>query len=103
MATSAMAQRPGTGKSAGIGGATLKPTTASMRLDGSGSAPGAKSPVILLDQNTKLENRLSSFFPDGTDLSKEAAGFKNLGQFVSAVHVSHNLDIPFENLKCSEL
>jgi hypothetical protein len=28
-----------------------------------------------------------------------AAGFSNLGQFVAAVHVSHNLDIPFTALK----
>ncbi len=26
-------------------------------------------------------------------------GFKNLGQFVAAVHVSHNLGIPFDQLK----
>jgi hypothetical protein len=117
MATSAMAQGKGNGKAGGIGGAgfgasmggpsgnsTIRPKAVSMKVNsGSGSAPGAKSPVTLLDQNTKLENKLSSFFPDGTDLSKEAAGFKNLGQFVSAVHVSHNLGIPFENLKCSEL
>ena len=28
-----------------------------------------------------------------------ADGFKNLGDFVSAVHVSHNLGIPFDALK----
>ena len=37
--------------------------------------------------------------PPGTDLQAAASGFKNLGQFVAAVHVSHNLGIPFDQLK----
>ena len=41
--------------------------------------------------------------PTGTDLQSAAGGFRNLGQFVAAVHVSHNLDIPFDQLKCTEL
>lgn len=53
----------------------------------------------LLSQNTKLASNLSSLLPAGTNLQQAAAGFKNLGQFVAAVHVSHNLGIPFENLK----
>jgi hypothetical protein len=32
-------------------------------------------------------------------VQQAAAGFKNLGQFVAAVHVSHNLGIPFDELK----
>jgi hypothetical protein len=64
---------------------------------------GPKSPTTLLEQNTHLQKNLASFFPAGTDLSAQAAGFKNLGQFVSTVHVSHNLGIPFDQLKCTEL
>ena len=37
--------------------------------------------------------------PPGTDVQGAAAGFRNLGEFLSAVHVSRNLGIPFENLK----
>ncbi|TXH90240.1 MAG: hypothetical protein E6Q78_04645 [Rhodoferax sp.] len=33
------------------------------------------------------------------DLKTAAADFKNFGQFVAAVHVSKNLDIPFDKLK----
>ena len=69
-----------------------------------GSAPlGPKSPASLLQQNTKLASNLAAFFPEGTDLMAQAGGFKNLGAFVSAVHVSHNLGIPFADLKCAEL
>jgi hypothetical protein len=64
---------------------------------------GPMSPISLLEQNSKLAFNLAGFFPDGTDLLAQSSGFKNLGQFVSAVHVSHNLGIPFDNLKCAEL
>jgi hypothetical protein len=46
-----------------------------------------------------LSTRLQPFLPAGTNLQTAAAGFKNLGQFVAAVHVSHNLGIPFDQLK----
>ncbi len=32
-------------------------------------------------------------------MQEASSGFKNLGEFVSAVHVSKNLDIPFADLK----
>lgn len=63
----------------------------------------ASSPTNLLSKNTKLastlQSRLGSMLPSGMSLTEAASGFKNLGQFVAAVHVSHNLDIPFSDLK----
>jgi hypothetical protein len=58
-----------------------------------------KTPGELLAQNTKLSSKLGTLLPAGTDLQEAAAGFKNLGEFVAATHVSHNLGIPFEDLK----
>ena len=52
-----------------------------------------------LQDNTKLSSKLQSLLPAGTNLSQASQGFKNLGQFVAAVHVSHNLGIPFSELK----
>ncbi len=52
-----------------------------------------------LDHNTHLATQLQGLFPPGTDLKQAASGFKNLGQFVAAAHVSHNLGIPFDQLK----
>jgi hypothetical protein len=52
-----------------------------------------------LSRNTQLASRLQTLFPAGTDLQKESTGFRNLGQFVAAAHVSHNLDIPWADLK----
>ncbi len=73
-------------------------------MDASGhSASGPRAPGQLLSQNTQLSSKLSTLLPAGTDLQTAASGFRNLGQFVAAVHVSHNLDIPFAQLKCTEL
>ena len=47
----------------------------------------------------KLASKLQSLLPSGTNLDAAANGFKNVGQFVAAVHVSHNLNIPFDQLK----
>jgi hypothetical protein len=63
----------------------------------------ASSPTNLLSSNTKLastlQSRLGSLLPSGMSLTEAASGFKNLGQFIAAVHVAHNLDIPFSDLK----
>ena len=52
-----------------------------------------------IEQNPALKSKLQSMLPAGTDLKTAAAGFKNEGQFIAAVHVSKNLDIPFDQLK----
>lgn len=64
-----------------------------------GSGHGHKSAAQLLAQNPKLSAKLQSLLPPGTNLQQAAQGFKNLGQFVAAVHVSKNLGIPFGQLK----
>ncbi len=71
-------------------------------MDASGT-PGPHSTGQLLTQNTQLASKLTSLLPTGTNLQTAASGFRNLGQFVAAVHVSHNLEIPFDQLKCTEL
>ena len=68
-------------------------TMSGDRTTGSGKTPGE-----LLQQNARLSENLSKLLPAGTDL-QAAAGFRNLGEFVAAAHVSHNLGIPFADLK----
>ena len=53
----------------------------------------------MLTQNTKLASDLQGLLPAGTNLQDAAKGFERLGQFVAAVHVSHDLGIPFDQLK----
>ena len=60
---------------------------------------GQKNVSENLAHNTQLSSKLQGLLPSGTNLQQASAGFKNMGQFVSAVHVSHNLNIPFDQLK----
>ena len=72
-----------------------------------GDPAAAKGPDMKvaeqLTENTHLASNLRPFFPEGTDLQGAASGFKNLGQFVAAAHVSKNLDVPFDDLKAQVL
>ncbi|MBI4463443.1 MAG: hypothetical protein HY647_01955 [Acidobacteria bacterium] len=52
-----------------------------------------------LERNPKLTSRLQGVLPEGANLQEASAGFKNLGEFVAAAHVSHNLGIPFGEMK----
>lgn len=52
-----------------------------------------------LKQNTNLAAKVATRLPQGTEVISAAAGFNNLGQFVAAANVSHNLQISFTELK----
>ena len=49
--------------------------------------------------NPSLASRVQSLLPPGTSLEAAASGFKDEGQFIAALHVSRNLNIPFNQLK----
>jgi hypothetical protein len=72
-----------------------------MGMNGSGLSKS--SPTNLLSQDTKLSSKLQSLLPSGSNVQDAANGFKNLGEFVAAVHVAHNLGIPFDQLKTAML
>jgi hypothetical protein len=58
-----------------------------------------ETPTTHSVKNPKLEARLLTMLPAGTNVHDASQGFKNWGQFVAAVHVSNNLNIPFADLK----
>jgi len=89
----------GSAASGGMGHSMDRATANSSSNSGKGSGAKESSVSDRLEDNTKLANKLQSLLPAGTNLQQEAKGFKNLGQFVAAVHVSHNLGIPFDQLK----
>ena len=92
----------GGGAAAGGMGHSMDHSTANSNSnshDGSGKGSKESSVSDRLEDNTKLASKLQSLLPTGTNLQQAAQGFKNLGQFVAAVHVSHNLGIPFDQLK----
>jgi hypothetical protein len=73
----------GTSTATGTSTTTVTPTT----------------PTTTTVKNAKLEQKLKLLLPAGTNMNDAAKGFKNWGQFVAAVHVAHNLNIPFTQLK----
>ncbi len=64
-----------------------------------GTPSGRKTVSDLLTHNTKLSSNLQSILGSGVNLQDASSGFKTLGQFVAATHVSKNLGIPFSSLK----
>jgi len=100
-------QGKGPGSAPGRSNAPPTPSTSGERgpkLEPTSHHPGSleskkKTPGELIEQNEKLSSRLEAKLPAGTNLQEAAVGFKNLGEFVSAVHVSNNLGIPFADLK----
>jgi hypothetical protein len=66
------------------------------------ATPKAVHPTTVPQQitsNPALVTRLTPLLPSGMTLESAAAGFKNQGQFIAALHVSQNLNIPFTQLK----
>jgi hypothetical protein len=93
LATGAWAQHGGV-----HGGAGHEPHE--LATDHGPHAPsGGTNFVNRLSNNTNLANRLQPLLPAGETLQAAAAGFKNQGQFIAALHVSHNLNLPFDQLK----
>ncbi len=99
-------QGPGAGASGShvpMGGNA--PSTGKSENAHSSNAASSSSPTDLLTRNTKLDSTLTSklqskgLIPAGSDLKDVCNGFKNLGLCMASIHVSHNLNIPFDCLK----
>jgi len=74
-------------------------STSSHTQSGSQTQSQMSSPKQLSNPNSKLSSNLQKLLPAGTTPQQACSGFKNLGQCVAAIHVSHNLGIPFADLK----
>lgn len=75
----------------------------SGNTSGHGSQAGSTqsqkpTPEQLLNNNTKLTANLQKLLPTGTTPQQACQGFTNLGRCVAAIHVAHNLGIPFSDL-----
>lgn len=67
--------------------------------DSHGGHGGHGNIASKLAANPALSAKLSALLPPGTDLKAAAAGFKNMRDFVAALHASKDLGIPFDQLK----
>jgi hypothetical protein len=91
------------GASSGMGhsgtGHSGSATSNHSAQSGSQTQSHTSSPKQLSNPNSKLSSNLQKLLPAGTTPQQACTGFKNLGQCVAAIHVSHNLGIPFADLK----
>ena len=123
MAAPAFAQHGGLGAGVGLGGGAR--VGAGGGAQGGGTTVGARTDtdvhantsthsedaahkseahsgaaiVTRIDGNPEMASRVQAMLPSGMSMSAAAAGFRNEGQFLAALHASHNLDIPFSELK----
>ena len=80
-------------------------TTASTSTSGSGTTTGTiPNPIAQkIGAKPQLSSKVTKMLPPGMTLQTASAGFKNQGQFIAALHVSQNLNIPFKDLKAAML
>jgi len=52
-----------------------------------------------MQNDAAFRSKIQSLLPPGTDIKTAESNFKNHGQFIAALHVSKNLNIPFDQLK----
>ena len=81
-------------------GTVSRPTdTSKGGGNGAGGLGSSVNGTLNATQNTALSTHLAPLLPSNMTVPAAAAGFANQGEFVSAVHVAHNLNIPFDQLK----
>ena len=83
------------GKSTAPGQLKKNPTP--QVTDGTTVSPVTPGPNV--PKNPKLQARLQAMLPVGMTLDEAAAGFKNQGQFIAAVHASNRLGVEFQEIK----
>ncbi|GEM_PF-2647012 len=66
-----------------------------------GSAAPREDVAVRLAANPSLLARVQPLLPAGTSLQAAAAGFGDECEFLAALHVSRNLNIPFNELKAN--
>lgn len=61
------------------------------------------SAPTVLRRNPGLAEKLRPFLPTNITPEQAVIGFDDITHFVAAVHASHDLGIPFTDLRCTEL
>ena len=81
------------------GGPKVQPTPKVAAAKGAPATAPRHDVTTHLTLHPQLVTRLQPLLPAGVAADAAAAGFKNTGQFIAALHVSKNLGIPFDELK----
>jgi len=60
---------------------------------------GPTQSALSVIQSGELSSRMQGLLPAASNLTVAAQGFSDAGQFVTAAHAAHNLNLPFDDLK----
>jgi hypothetical protein len=64
----------------------------------------ATNPIALkIASHPQLAAKVNALLPSNMTLATASKGFRNQGQFIAALHVSRNLNLPFTTLKATML
>jgi hypothetical protein len=75
-------------------------TTATASTTPHSTTPPKLNPIAAkISVHPQLNAKITALLPAGMTLNQASSGFKNQGQFIAALHVSHNLALPFAVLK----
>lgn len=91
----------GMGGDMGMSHSTSAGSHADMGSSSVSQGAASSSPQEVFSRNSTLNTTLTTklqsknLLPSGTDLKTACGGFRNLGQCMAAIHVSHNLGVPF--------
>ena len=81
------------------GGPKSVAPAAAPRPTTTATTPATNPVAAKISTMPQLNAKLTALLPPNMTLDAASAGFKNQGQFIAALHVSHNLGIPFDALK----
>jgi len=71
----------------------------SLAMAKAGGQNCAILPAAHVMENPAIASRIQPLLPTGMSLREAATGFRSQAEFLEAVHVSHNLDVPFDRVK----
>lgn len=78
---------------------TVTPAPATSARTAPATTPAINPVAAKISTMPQLNAKVTALLPPNMTLDAASAGFRNQGQFIAALHVSHNLGIPFADLK----
>lgn len=64
------------------------------------STPAGKDRVAaMMESDSQLSSRVGTLLPAGSNVASAATGFHDENEFISTAQASHNLNLPFEDMK----
>jgi hypothetical protein len=109
-----LAVQPAQAQKGGGGGGTVAPaggagptsgnaTSTSGVRDSNMPSTTEKPPDIVLQNNPALNSKVQTLLPLGMTPQEASQGYREIADFLTAIHAAHDLGIPYLQLRCAEL